>query len=184
MTPVRTTGCRETAGAGPELGGRRTSQQGVGNRLGSEGKPNTPLQPLYASDKVKLCLLPINPALLWDRTAAPRYLPLQSCWCPQVPFAATSPRLSAALAPPRMPGRYPGQQALNPLAGFWPGSQEKGPESESLGSGRGWKRSCRCWEREGGELDGRCGYVISTVELLRTYALLSLKDDRPPTPME
>lgn len=49
-------------------------------------------------------------------------------------------RLSAALAPPRMPGRYPGQQALNPLAGFWPGSQEKGPSPRAWVLAEGGRR--------------------------------------------
>lgn len=151
----------------------------------SEEIAKTPHQVLYASDKVNLCLLPIGPALLCDPTAAPRSLPLLSCWCPQVPFAATSRRppicCTCATTHARpVPGPAGSESTCRVLARL-PG---EGPESESLGSGRGWKKSCRCWGRGGEELDGRCGYVSPTVELLRTYAPPSLKDDRPPPPME
>lgn len=90
--------------------------------------------------------LPLGP----HRRAA--YLPSS----PQLPLPLQAPagqfrgypgraRLAAALASLRMPGRHPGQQTRNPLAGFWlrlPAERTRGQEL---------KWSCRCWERRGGE---------------------------------
>ena len=87
------------------------------------------LELLHARKEVKLYFLPISPAFLSDPSAAPytchSRLALQPAARTRDPrtgrFAlrlSGRVRLAAALAPLRMPGRQPGQQTLNPLAGF------------------------------------------------------------------